>query len=80
MDPPKTAAEFLALPAKTTGGYSFGSAMREIDGRMVRVPVLERQPVAFYVADDIPMQCADEDGEVWRLGRYADGSWFRHQG
>jgi hypothetical protein len=74
---PRTAEAFFALPIVKNGGYTFGMSQRVIDGKAVTVPVLERQPVAFWVDDDTPNGWTDEDGNPWKLIRYDDGSWAR---
>jgi hypothetical protein len=71
---PRTSDAFLALPE----GGGFGMELREIDGKQWRVPVLE-PVVAFYVAEDTIVSLVDRNGERWKLGRYADGRWFRQR-
>ena len=68
--------EVMALPE---GGGGFGMEQRVIDGKTVNVPVLMRQPVAFYVDDTTPMTWQEADGTYWRLGRYQDGEWFKRR-
>jgi hypothetical protein len=77
--PPRTDAEFWALPE----GGGFGSEVREIDGRRVRVPIAP-DLVAFWVDDTggrdgkpVVRSLVDANGDAWRLERYANGRWCR---
>lgn len=74
-----TLEQLQALPEME----GFGRETRIIDGKTVEVPVMPRQPVAFYVDDTTPMQWLESDGAdgavVWRLGQYADGTWFKRR-
>lgn len=72
---PKTVAEILALPE----GPSFGAEDRVIDGRTVRVPIMRPIAVVPWGSDDDIVHCFDADGVAWKLGIYADGTWFKRR-
>lgn len=42
-------------------------------------PDQHAQPVAFWVEEDAPMSWVDESGAAWKLGRYANGQWFKQR-
>lgn len=69
---PRTAAEILALPE----GGGFGQRIEERDGKRVAIPIQDPEMCVFSEPDDV-LFCADENGDYWKLGRYADGRWFR---
>jgi hypothetical protein len=73
-DRPRTVDQFFALPE----GPGFGREKRCINGFTVLVPVAPEM-VAFWSEDEDVISCLDYDGIRWTLGRYADGSWFRHR-
>jgi hypothetical protein len=64
---PTTRDEFMALPI----GGGFG---RDADGRPVR-----HATAAFCADEDVILWLCAKDGEIWKLGRYVDGRWFRER-
>ena len=92
---PRTAAEFFALPegpgfsaivltptaADRARGYMEWRGHRiqvADDVCTYRIPVMS-PVVAIHLDDTTPLGYCDQDGVWWRLGRYADGSWFRQR-
>jgi hypothetical protein len=71
---PRTADEMAALPE----GPAFGQTTRVIDGRTVRIPVME--PTAAYWCEDADIiGYTDQHGVRWTLGLHANGTWFRQR-
>jgi hypothetical protein len=71
---PRTAEEIAALPE----GGGFGMEERLIDGVLRRVPVAPDVVVIFHEQNDV-ISYVDQDGTGWKLGRYADGRWFKQR-
>ncbi len=92
-DRPRTAADIAALPEgaafymarHTVTDKDHQSGYTEVGGKRIAVqpgiktitfPV-SNELVAFYSDETDVIQFTDADGEVWKLGRYADGRWVR---
>jgi len=44
-----------------------------------QITILVQEPtIAYYTGDGLVFSCVG-DGETWKLGRYADGRWFRER-
>lgn len=71
---PRSAEAILALPK----GQLFSYEDRMVDGQLVR-SVSEVPTVAIFHEDTDPIHVFDAEGQAWKLGRYADGRWFRRR-
>jgi hypothetical protein len=70
MNPPKTNAEFMALPVRAMVG-SWKIDMR--DGREIRIPVAHQFNVLPMLDGDTLFLCFDESGQEWRLAHDTEG-------